>query len=149
MRLDNRAPLHQALQHQYDDFVVFLFFVFFTLNEKRNNQSQDFPAEWWQDLEMEVESASLEPQIPKWKSGTAGGGVGGRGADAGETANNVYSTLNFPQWMIENKTKHAFETRNTHTCVAHTHSEREKERKMLHPKYLCSHDKVNKVQKQN
>ena len=46
MRLDNRAPLHQALQHQYDDFVAFLFFVFFTLNEKRNNQRQDFPAEW-------------------------------------------------------------------------------------------------------
>lgn len=30
--------------------------------------------------------------------------------------------------MIENKTKHAFETRNTHTCVAYTYAERERER---------------------
>ena len=53
----------------------------------------------------------------------------------------------FQQRMIESKTKHAFETSNSHICVAHTYTQ--KERKILHPKYLCSHDKVNKVQKQN
>lgn len=35
-----------------------------------------------------MKSTSLEPQVPKWEARN--------GADAGETANHVQSTLNFP-----------------------------------------------------